>query len=103
MEKIINVLRREGPFGILADERNNIIRLWTLSFPFTDGRKLRALRRFFPNLEVNGEIIRLGGYSSLAEAQRDVAEAKMRSCSKNVNSLYRFDTSESILTIKNYC
>ena len=100
MKKIIDVLKSANTGAVLFDERNNTVRLWTLSQSFLDGRKLRALRRFFPSLEINGEIIRLGGYNSLAEGNRSLAEAKVYSRSREVNNLYHFDTDESVRTIK---
>ncbi len=99
MERIIDVLQAQKTFAVLADERNKIVRLWTLSHPFKDGRKERALKRFFPDLEVRGEIIRLGGYQSLVSAHADIADAKTTSHSKAVQNLFRYDTPESLATL----
>ena len=100
--KIVDALRQGGEGAVLADENSGVVRLWTLSVPFHDGRRMRALRRFFPHLEVCREIIWLGGFHSLAEAHHWLAEAKMTSCSAAVKRLFRFDVSESLATIKHY-
>lgn len=100
--KIIDVLLERGCFSVLADQYKDIVRLWTLSAPFQDGRTLKALQRFFPDLEVSGRIIILGRYKTLAEAHHDVAQAKVFSSSKSVQSLFRFDTEESLKTIKSF-
>jgi len=100
--KIIDALRQGGEGAVLADENSGIVRLWTLAEPFRDGRTMRTLRRFFPHLEVRGEIIRLGGFRSLEEAHHVIAEAKIDSLSSAVKCLFRFDLPESSATIKHY-
>ncbi len=100
--KILDALRQSGEGAVLADENSGIVRLWTLAEPFRDGRMMRALRRFFPHLEIRGEILRLGGFQSLAEAHHWLAEAKTTSCSATVQGLFRFDVPESLATIKHY-
>lgn len=100
--KILDALKLGGEGAVLADENSGIVRLWTLRGPFHDGRTMRALRRFFPHLDVMGEIIRLGGFRSLAEAHHVIAEAKMTSWSPAVQRLFRFDMPESLATIKHY-
>jgi len=100
--KILEALRQGGEGAILADEFSGVVRLWTLSEPFQDGRIMRALRRFFPHLEVRGGILRLGGFHTLVEAQHCVAEAKMASYSVTVQHLFRYDVPESLATIKHY-
>jgi len=100
--KIVTALRQGGEGAVLADENHGVVRLWTLSFPFRDGRIMRAIRRFFPYLEVQGEILRLGGFHSLAEAHGVIAEAKMTSSSQAVQGLFRHDVPESLATIKHY-
>ena len=98
---IVNILEEKGLFGVLADQHGSVVRLWTLSSPFKDGRTLKALKKFFPCLEVTGKMIRLGGYNTLVEAQHDLALAKVYSFSKGVQNLFRFDTEESLATLKN--
>ncbi len=98
--KIVDVLKREEEGAILADENGGIVRLWVLTGPFRDGRVLRALKRFFPDAEIWGELLRLGGFRSLLEAQKTVAEAKMTSRSIAVQGLFRYDVPESLATIK---
>lgn len=100
--KIYKVLLKGGEGAVLADENSGIVRLWALAEPFRDGRVMRALRRFFPHLEVRGEILRLGGFHSLAEAHHWLAEAKMTSCSATIKKLFRFDVPESLATIKHF-
>jgi hypothetical protein len=100
--KIRDALKLGGEGAVLADENSGIVRLWTLTEPFHDGRVMRALRRFFPYLEVRGEIIRLGGFNTLVEAQRCLAEAKVDTSSLAVRKLFRFDLPESLATIKHY-
>ena len=104
--KIIDALNQapqEDGLPVLADEGHGIVRLWTLVGPFSDGRTMRALRRFFPAAEIkNRELLRLGGFRSLAEAQSTVAEAKMTSSSPAVQSLVRYDVPESLATIKHF-
>lgn len=100
--KISEALSKGGEGAILADENNGIVRLWTLTSLFRDGRAMRALKRFFPHLEVRGEIIRLGGFNTLVEAQYVVAEAKINTFSFAVRRLFRFDVPESLKTIKHY-
>ena len=100
--KILEALEGVNAGGVLADEYKGLVRLWTLSSPFLDGRKMRTLRRFFPSAEVLGRILRLGGFRSLAEAHAAIAEAKMTSSSLAVQRLFRYDIPESLTTIKHY-
>ena len=98
--KIREALEAGGEFAVLADESHGIVRLWTLSRPFRDRRVLRALQRFFPDLQVRGRIIRLGGFRTLVDAQQLLAEAKVTSMSRLVMSLSRYDIPESAGTIR---
>jgi hypothetical protein len=99
--KIMEALRQGGKGAVLADETNGVVRLWTLARPFRDGRALRALRRFFPTAEIRGDdLIRLGGFSSLADAHRFLAEAKTTSSSSAIRGLFRYDVPESLATLK---
>lgn len=98
--KILDALLEEGPGGVLADEGHGVVRLWTLAAPFRDGRVWVALVRVFPHAERYGaHLIRLGGWSSLQEAQSDMAD-KVFSYSPAVSGLYRFDVPESLATLK---
>ena len=100
MEKIKDVLENAPLGATMFDEHNDEVRLWTLSHPFKDGRKLRALKKFFPYLDVRGRIIKLGGYNTLVDGMHDLAMAKVYSCSNSVQTLYKFDTPESLASIK---
>lgn len=100
--KIIKAVKQGGEGAVLADEHVGVVRLWTLAEPFRDGRTLRALRRFFPAAELRGDLLRLGGFRSLLEAQKAAAEAKMTSSSLAVQRLFRYDVPESLATIKHY-
>ncbi len=100
--RIIDTLVKGGEGAVLADENSGVVRLWTLSCPFRDGRTMRALRRFFPCAEVRGNILRLGGWRSLVEAQHPLAEAKMTSSSPAVQGLFRYDVPESLSTLEHY-
>jgi len=100
--KIIDALLSAKVRAVLFDQRSGVVRLWTLSQVFQDGRKLKALRRWFPYLEVRGRIIRLGGYNNLSEGTHDLANAKVYSNSNSVQSLYKFDTIESLASIKHF-
>ena len=53
--KIKEALCQGGKGAVLADEANGVVRLWTSSKPFLDGRVLRALRRSFPAAEICGD------------------------------------------------
>lgn len=99
--KILMALRQGGEGAVLADENSGVVRLWTLSEFFRDGRTMRALRRFFPYAEVRGEVLlRLGGWRSLVDAHHPLAEAKMNSSSPAVQALFRYDVPESRATLK---
>ena len=100
--KIIAALEQGGEGAVLADENNGVVRLWTLAWPFRNGATMRALKRFFPYLEVRGEIIRLGGWATVMEAHHPLAEAKMRSSSPAVQGLFRYDVPESLATLTHY-
>ena len=100
---IVAALRTAPEGAVLADEGHGtgIVRLWTLVAPFRDGRTMRVLRRFFPDAEAYGKnLLRLGGFRTLAEAHRVIAEAKMTSLSPAVQGLVRWDTPESLPTLK---
>jgi hypothetical protein len=100
--KVLDALMVGGELSVLADEHNGEVRLWTLTSGFCDKRAFNSLKRFFPNLNVEGRIIKLGGYKSLVEAQHKLANAKVYSHSKNVQSLFRHDFPESAATLKHY-
>lgn len=97
---IINALLRVGLGAVLADENNGVVRFWTLYEPFWDGRRLYALRRYFPNLEVRGPFLRLGGFRSLTGANQDLDKARAITTSLAIKKLFRFDLPETIATIK---
>ncbi len=99
--KIVEALRQGGKGAVLADETNGVVRLWTSARPFRDGRALRALRKSFPAAEICGDnLLRLGGFRSLAEAHQALAEAKMNSSSPAIRGLFRYDMPESLATLK---
>lgn len=97
---IIGILRAAEPGSVLADEAIGVVRLWTLAGPFRDGRTMRVLRKYFPSLQVRGEMIRLGGWRSLVEAHHPLAEAKMTSSSPMIQRLVRCDVPESLTTLR---
>jgi hypothetical protein len=101
--KIIEALEKDAAGAVLMDENSGVVRLWTLfAEKFRDGRTSKALKRFFPALEIRGNLVRLGGYYSVSEAHRALAEAKMTSYSPYIQGLYRFDTPESLATLKTF-
>ena len=96
MTKIIDVV---GDGRVLADSNAAIVRLWTKA-P-RDGRVLRAIRRCFPGVEEYGMgLLRLGGYSTLRLAMRDMLKAKTSS-SPFVRALHlcEEETGEGMQTI----
>lgn len=101
--KIIDALKKGDAGAVLMDENSGVVRLWILSTDnLKDGRTLKALKRFFPHLEIKEELIRLGGYCSVSEAHRALVVAKMTSHSPDVQGLYRFDVPESLATLKTF-
>jgi hypothetical protein len=97
---IINGLLRMEKGAVMVDENHGVVRLWTLFDPFRDGRTRRALEVYFPQMEVRGPIIRLGGFYSLELAEQQLTYAREISTSLSIRKLYRFNVPESIATLR---
>ena len=98
MKKIKDVV---GDGRVLADASHGIVRGWCENPG--DGRTLRAIRRFFPDAEVYGQLVRLGGFRRFAGGEDSLvsalADAKMKSHSHFVQALHLFDCPEGMQTI----
>lgn len=92
----------------MFNEHRGVVRVWTLFRPFRNERTLSALRRWFPELEVNhtpspdSSFIRLGGFGYLSEAIETLVNAKLYSRSPVVQGLHRVDVPEAIETITQF-
>ena len=64
------------------------VRLWTLASDFRDPGDFRELGKVFPNIAKEGELIKLGEYTSLNMANQFLARARERADSPAIRQLF---------------
>ena len=72
------------------------VRLWTLTSDFRDPGDFRELGKVFPNIAKEGELIRLGEYTSLNLANQFLGRARERTISPAIRKLFLLPTKRAV-------
>ena len=90
ISSIIGKLANSGPGAVVVDESFKRLVLWTSPSFLRDKTVLKELRLYFPGLILGqrGLLIKLGSYSSLAIANKTLAEARKNASSSAIRQLF---------------